>query len=63
MPCDPRVFRNAEGTWCPPEFPDLADDTNLQVEASDGKQAVVSKSTTQMGIGTKAPVNPLVCIN
>ena len=37
----------------------LASDTNLQVEASDGKQVVVRKSTAQVGIGTSSPANNL----
>jgi hypothetical protein len=37
----------------------LATDANLQVEANDGKQVVVSKSTAQVGIGTSGPANSL----
>lgn len=37
----------------------LAGDANLQVEASDGKQVVVRKSTAQVGIGTSSPANNL----
>lgn len=37
----------------------LASDANLQVEASDGKQVVVRKSTAQVGIGTSSPANNL----
>lgn len=37
----------------------LASDVNLQVEASNGGQVVVRKSSAQVGIGTSAPGNTL----
>lgn len=37
----------------------LANDVNLQVEATDGSQVVVRKSTAQLGVGTSSPGNRL----